>query len=195
MHCTSEMIQDTEMKGSCAVATDKIKSAASETDLSPVEAADRDSPPAQKKKIYWLSETKPFVIKDFNVQMKCFHSVNSYCQNTTNSNLWVNKREDLCHYSSDNKSLTDLQANTSQKNNNRSFCWSFTGLGLYKKQIRQMTRASAAAASPTDGSEFPWREILFVWAVQAGRVFQQDIPTEGEVNYEQTLHKRIWSWI
>lgn len=55
------------MKGSCAVATDKIKSAASETDLSPVEAADRDSPPAQKKKIYWLSETNPFVIKDFDI--------------------------------------------------------------------------------------------------------------------------------
>lgn len=56
-----------------------------------------------------------------------------------------------------------------------------------------MTTASAAAvaASPTDGSEFPWREILFVWAVRAGRVFQQDIPTEGEVNYEQTLHNRI----
>ncbi|KAM7373509.1 hypothetical protein PAMP_008354 [Pampus punctatissimus] len=44
-----------------------------------------------------------------------------------------------------------------------------------------MTTASAAAASPTDGSEFPWREILFVWAVQAGRVFQQDIPTEGSL--------------
>lgn len=81
------MIQDTEMKGSCAVATDKIKSAASETDLSPVEAADRDSPSAQKKKIYWLSETNPFVIKDFNIQMKCVHSVNNYCQNTTNSNV------------------------------------------------------------------------------------------------------------
>lgn len=80
------MIQDTGMKGSCAVATDKIKAAASEMDLSPVEAAHRDSPPAQKKKIYWLSETNPF-LKDFNIQMKCVHSVNSYCQNTTNSNV------------------------------------------------------------------------------------------------------------
>lgn len=58
-----------------------------------------------------------------------------------------------------------------------------------------MTTASAAATSPTDGSECPWREILFVPAVRAGRVFQQDIPTEGEVNYEQTPHNRIWSWI
>lgn len=87
MHCTSEMIQYTGMKGSCAVATDKIKSAASETDLSPVEAADRDSPPTQKKKIYWLSEMNPFVIKDFKIQMKCVHPGNSYSQNTTNLNL------------------------------------------------------------------------------------------------------------
>lgn len=54
------------------------------------------------------------------------------------------------------------------------------------------TRDAASAASPTDGSESPCREILFV---PAQRVFQQDVPTEGEVNYEQTLHKGIWSWI
>ncbi|KAM3596732.1 uncharacterized protein V6R79_019559 [Siganus canaliculatus] len=30
---------------------------------------------------------------------------------------------------------------------------------------------------------------------RGGRVFQQDIPTEGEVNYEQTLHNGIWSRI
>lgn len=57
------------------------------------------------------------------------------------------------------------------------------------------TTAAAAATSPTGGSEGPRREILFVPAVQVGRVFQQDIPTEGEVNYEQTGHNGMWSWI
>lgn len=82
-----------------------------------------------------------------------------------------------------------------EENNNKSLRLSFSSLGLYKQPIGHMTTESAAAASPTDGSECPWREILFVPAVLAGHVFQQDIPTEGEVNYEQTLHNRIWSWI
>lgn len=82
-----------------------------------------------------------------------------------------------------------------EENNNKSLRLSFSSPGLYKQPIGHMTTESAAATSPTDGSECPWREILFVPAVLAGRVFQQDIPTEGEVNYEQTLHNRIWSWI
>ena len=64
--------------------------------------------------------------------------------------------------------------------------------GFYKEQIGPMRAASAVSAASAAAS---WREILFVPAVRAGRVFQQDIPTEGEVNYEQTRHKGIRGWI
>lgn len=96
---------------------------------------------------------------------------------------------------SNNRAGRFLGPNAKKKNNNKSAYILFLRPRLFFLKRTDRTTAAAAATSPTGGSEGPRREILFVPAVQVGHVFQQDIPTEGEVNYEQTGHNGMWSWI